>query len=173
MPEANQTEPTAAEPKGERTFTQAEFDAAFNERMRNERKKHAEELAKFSDYEDFKAKAAKLDELEAANRSELERANDAAAQALKRAEEAEAKVARLESKAAHDALVASVAEEEGVPASLLQGDDEDELRASAQALKAWMGEQTPKMKQPEGGATPAPEDETKLSEREMYAFRVR
>ena len=92
MENANPTETTIQEePKEpERTFTQADVDAAVNARLRDERKKHASELAKFSDYEDFKAKAAKYDELEEAKKSELEKANEAAQSAIKRAEEAEA-----------------------------------------------------------------------------------
>lgn len=177
MTEANPTDPKAdvtVQKEPERTFTQAEFDAAFNERMRNERKKHADELAKFSDYEAMKAKAEKFDELDAANKSELEKANDAAAKALKRAEEAEAKASALEAEKAHAALVAKVASEEEVPASLLSGSDEDELRASAQALKAYIEASKPAVPETRaGGATPAPDDEMKLSEREKHAFRVR
>ena len=69
MSGANPTEPTNQnEPKDQapqeppRTFTQADMEAAIGERLRNERKKHAEELAKFADYEDMKAKAAKFPE---------------------------------------------------------------------------------------------------------------
>lgn len=177
MTDANPTtEPsTPTEPQEpERKFTQADLEAAIGERLRNERKKHAEELAKFSDYEDMKAKAEKLDEIEAANKSEVERANDAAQAAIHRAEEAEARVAAFEAKAAHDALVAKVASEEDVPASLLSGADEDELRASAQALKAFIEANKPAVPETKaGGATPAPDDKNKLSEREEYAFRVR
>ena len=177
MTEANPTEgpTTDPEPKEpERTFTQADIDAAINARLKDERKKHAEEMSKFSDYEDFKEKAAKFDELEAANKTELEKANEAAQAAIKRAEEAEARAAALETKAAHDALVAKVASEEGVPASLLNGADEDELRASAQAVKAYVEEQKPQVPETKaGGATPAPDDANKLSEREEYAFRAR
>lgn len=175
MTEANITEPTTTEPtqaEPPRTFTQADMEAAIGERLRNERKKHAEELAKFADYEDFKAKAAKLDELEAAQKSELEKANDAAKAAIERAEAAEAKAAKLEADAVHAALVAKVADEEGVPRNLISGADEDELRASAQALKDFMESQKPKVPQTNaGGATPAPDDENKLSEREERAFK--
>ncbi|MBQ3301621.1 MAG: DUF4355 domain-containing protein [Eggerthellaceae bacterium] len=176
---ANQNDPTPpnepstpSEPT--RTFTQADLDSAINERLKNERKKHAQELAKYSDYEDLKAKAGKYDELEEAKKSELEKANDTAQAAIKRAEEAEAKAAALEAKAAHEALVAKVASEEDVPANLLTGADEDELRASAQALKAYIEASKPGVPQTNaGGATPAPDDEEKLSEREENAFRIR
>lgn len=176
MTEANPTtEPTAQKAperkEPERTFTQADIDAAIAERLKSVNKKHAEELSKFADYEDFKKKAAKLDEIEAANKSELEKATEAAQAAVKRAEEAEAKAARLEAETAHAALVARIASEEEVPANLIHGADEDELRASAQAFKAYVDEHKPKVPETKaGGATPAPDDETKLSERELRAF---
>ena len=163
----NQTDPKPPE----RSFTQADMDAAINERLKDERKKHAAELAKFADYEDLQAKAAKLDELEAANKSEMEKLAEAAAQAAKRAEEAEAKAAKLEAKAAHDALVAQVASDEGVPADMVHGADEDEMRASAQAFKAHLEAAKPKNPDPKaGGATPKPDNEYELSDAEMRAF---
>ena len=48
----------------ERTFTQAEVDAIVGDRLKRDR-------AKYSDYDDLKAKAAKFDELEEANKSEF------------------------------------------------------------------------------------------------------
>lgn len=57
-------DPPAEPPK---TFTQADLDKVIEERLARER-------AKFKDYEAIKAKAAKLDELEGANASELEKA---------------------------------------------------------------------------------------------------
>ena len=177
MTDANPTNDpnTSEEPKEpERTFTQADFDRAIAERLKNERKKHAEELAKFSDYEDVKAKAAELDEIKAASKSELEKTIEAMNEANRRADNAEARAAAFEAKAAHDALVAKVASEEEVPASLISGADEDELRASAQALKAYIEANKPKVPETNaGGATPKPDDESKLSEREEYAFRPR
>lgn len=174
MPEANPNTEEATQNEQrepERTFTQADIDAAINARLKDERKKHAEELAKFADYEDAKTKAAQFDELEAAKKTELERANEAAQAAIKRAEEAEAKASALEAKVAHDALVAKVASEEEVPAELIHGVDEEELRASAQAFKAYVEKQKPKVPETNaGGATPAPDDEKKLSERELRAF---
>lgn len=159
MTEANPTteptiESTPKEP--ERTFTQADIDAAINARLKDERKKHADELAKFSDYEDLKDKAAKLDEIEAANKSEAEKAAEALSAAIKRADEAEAKVASLQAQAEHGALVARIALEENVPSHLLNGADEDELRASAQALKAWQESAKPPVPQDKGGAVTPP-----------------
>lgn len=158
MTDANPTEQTTQTEPQERTFTQNDMDAAINERLKNERKRHAEELSKFSDYEELKSKAAKLDEIEAANKSEIEKAVEALNAANKRAEDAEAKAAKLEADAAHAALVAKVAKEHDVPADLIAGDDEDALVASAQALKAYVEASKPQVPQDKGGgAIPAPE----------------
>jgi len=53
------------------TFTQADLDRTLGERLSRER-------AKFADYDDLKAKASRLAELEDANASELEKAIKAA-----------------------------------------------------------------------------------------------
>lgn len=53
--------------------TQDELDRRVGERLARER-------AKFADYDELKAKAAKLDEVEAANKSELQKAQDAIAE---------------------------------------------------------------------------------------------
>lgn len=54
--------------------SQEEFNRIIDKRLERER-------AKFGDYDDLKAKAAKLDELEAANKSEIEKAQEKASQA--------------------------------------------------------------------------------------------
>lgn len=169
-----QAEQAEALGEPERKFTQADIDKAIADRLKSVNKKHAEELAKFSDYEDMKAKADRLDEIEEANKTELQKTIDLLNAEKKRAEEAEATAKRLEAEAEHAALVARIAEEEDVPANLLNGADEDELRASAKALKAYIEANKPTVPETKaGGATPAPDDETKLSEREEFAFRVR
>lgn len=67
--ETEGTEPEANEAgaSSEKTYkTQAEVDAIVRDRLARER-------SKYTDYDELKAKAAKLDELEAASQSELER----------------------------------------------------------------------------------------------------
>lgn len=69
---AENTEATATETADNKSdftpiTTQAEFDAALKDRLARERDK-------FKDYGELKSKAAKLDEFEAANKTELERA---------------------------------------------------------------------------------------------------
>ena len=61
--EENGNEPAGGE--GGKTFTQAEVDAIIKKRLARAEKP--------SDYDELKAKAAKLDELEEANKSELQK----------------------------------------------------------------------------------------------------
>ena len=58
----------------EKKFTQADIDAIVADRLKRERDK-------FSDYEDLKNKAKKLDDIEEANKTELERAQETARKA--------------------------------------------------------------------------------------------
>jgi multidrug efflux pump subunit AcrA (membrane-fusion protein) len=68
-----------------RMFTQAELDAVVTDRLARERKKATE---KYADYEALKEKASRLDEIEKAQLSELEQAQQRAAEADARAEQA-------------------------------------------------------------------------------------
>ena len=53
---------------------------------------------------------------------------------------------------AHDALVAKVSAETGVPAALLQGSTEEELSASAAAVTEYVEAQRPAYPRDKGGA---------------------
>lgn len=84
------------------TFTQAQLDAIIADRL-------ARQKAQFKDYDEVKAKAAKFDEAEAANLTEIERereartrAEQAAAEAVRTAAE---RIATAEIKAALTGLV--------------------------------------------------------------------
>ena len=122
--------------------TQEAFDAAIKARIERARAKEAE---RFADYDDLKAKAAKLDEMEASANSELDAANA-------RIKELEAeKEARDEADAAR-ALREKVAETTGVPASLLKGATEEELTASANAISAYAEKVAPGYPKDKGGA---------------------
>jgi membrane protein involved in colicin uptake len=80
------------------------------------------------------AEKAKLyDEAQEQGKSELQKAQEAAAKAEARATALEAKVLR-----------AQVAAAKGVDADLLSGTSQEELEASADRLIAWRGAQTPK-----------------------------
>lgn len=72
----------------------------------------ARERAKYDGYDEYKAKAAKYDELEAASKTELQKA-------IERAESAEAKVAEFARAKERAAWNAEVAEATGLPVSLV------------------------------------------------------
>ena len=143
----NATVPTQ-ETNGEsqtRTFTQEELNAIVGKRL-------AEEKSKFADYEDLKAKASKFDEMEEANKSELQKATERAnaleteLNGLKKAEEV-----RL--------MRENVAKETGIPSNLLTGSTEEECKAQAEAIKAYAQPSGyPKVK--DGGEIPKPTGST-------------
>lgn len=117
MSENNATVTTQEET---RTFTQDEVNAIVGKRL-------AEEKGKFADYEDLKAKAAKYDEAEEANKSELQKVTERASaleeelKSLKQAEELRG-------------IRESVAKETGIPAHLLTGATLEECKAQAAAI---------------------------------------
>lgn len=120
--EENATQGASAEP--ERTFTQAEVNKLMGELRAKERAKHA-------DYDELKAKAAKLDEIEEASKSELQKA-------VEERDKIKAKLDKLEADKAHADAVAKAATEHGVDADLLMrmSGDPDE---NAAYLKEQMG----------------------------------
>ena len=109
---------TTAPPK---TFTQEQVDKIVQERLARAKQSVPD------DYEALKAKAAKLDELEEANKSEFEKLSEQYAALQKEHEQL-----------VHDnerrAWAAEVSKEKGVPASVLRGDTREELEAHAQAI---------------------------------------
>lgn len=114
-----------------RTFTQEEVNAIVEKRVARVK------ATPPADYEDLKAKAARLDELEQANKSELERANDAATAATTRAEELQRQLDALQAESERARQVRDMASQYGVDADMLSrmgGDVED----NAQYLKARM-----------------------------------
>ena len=87
-----------------------------------------------SDYEELKAKAAKYDETEEANKTELEKAKE-------EAEKAKAEAAQLKAESERRQIIDKVSTETGVPASVLSrmvGSTEEEIRDAADALKVGM-----------------------------------
>lgn len=114
---------TTQETNGEsqnRTFSQEEVNAIVGKRL-------AEEKGKYADYEDLKAKAAKFDEAEEANKSELQKVTERAA-AL------EAEVKSMKQAEEVRSIRESVAKETGIPAHLLTGSTEEECKAQATAI---------------------------------------
>ena len=115
--ETNNTPNGGAEVK---TFTQAELDAIVSDRLKRER-------AKYEGFEDLKAKAAKFDEIEEANKTELQKATE-------RAQALENELNGMKKAESIRELREKVAKEKGVPAELLHGDDEEACNVEADNL---------------------------------------
>ena len=111
-----------------RTFTQKDVDRIVADRLKRAKADAAE-------MDELRRKAAELDEIKAANQTELERTQKAYTDAA-------AELERLKAETAHAALVSKVATEKSVPASLLQGMTEEELAASADAIVAFAKSQS-------------------------------
>lgn len=103
-----------------KTFTQDEVNAIVTDRLTRDR-------AKYADYDALKEKAAKLDQIEEANKTELQKATE-------RADGLQAELDKLKSENAVRDLRAKVAEETGVPMNCLTGSTEEECRAQAKAI---------------------------------------
>lgn len=105
-----------------KTFTQEDVNRIVTDRLYKERQKY-----EGIDLDALKEKAAKFDEMEEANKSELQKANDKAIQL-----EAELK----ELKKANEVrdIRDKVAKETGVPYSLLTAETEEDCRTQAKAV---------------------------------------
>lgn len=133
----DETQNTADEQQEQpKTFTQDEVNRIVAERL----KRH-----KPDDYESLKEKAAKFDELEEANKSELEKAQTAYQNVQKELDE-------LKAATAISAARSKVAAETGIPAELITGADEDSMRAQAQAIAAYTESVKPGFPVDKGGA---------------------
>lgn len=113
----NQAQP---EPANDKTFTQAEMNQIVQERLARER-------AKFEGYDELKAKAAKYDEMEEANKTELQKAQDEAAQ-LKE------KISKMEKAKEISELRTKIATEKGVPVDLLTGETQEACEQQADGI---------------------------------------
>lgn len=114
---------TATASQGERTFTQAEVDEIIQGRLSKER-------AKYADYEELKAKALKFDEAEEAGKSELQKATE-------KAKALQARIDAMTKEAEISKIRGKVANETGVPVSLLSGTTEEECTAQATGILAF------------------------------------
>lgn len=111
--------------------TQDELNRIIADRLSRERAKFE---AKFGDYDDVKQKATRFDELEAASRTELEKAQSAASAWEQNAQQAQAELARL-----RVATKFGITEEH---LDLLGSGTEEELTARAERLAALTTAQT-------------------------------
>lgn len=109
------------ETAGEKTYTQDEINKIVQDRVARER-------AKYEGYEDFKEKAAKFDEMEEANKTELQKAQEKVA-------EYEKKINAMEKEKNIHEMHTKVAQEKGIPVDLLTGETEEACNAQADAIK--------------------------------------
>lgn len=109
-----------AEEQQERTFTQAELESVLADRMKRIREKYA-------DYDQLKEKAGRLDQIEEASKTELQKAREKAAGLQKELDELRTAASRRE-------MRDRIASELGVPASLLTADTEDGCKEQAQGI---------------------------------------
>ncbi|CAN5837950.1 hypothetical protein BH24ACT5_BH24ACT5_04750 [soil metagenome] len=98
--------------------TQADLDKIIGERLGKER-------AKYAGFDDLKAKADKLDDLEAKNKSELDKAQERAAAAER--ERDAARLEQLRYRIAAEFKITDVAD-------AIAGNTEDEIKANAERL---------------------------------------
>ena len=106
-----------------RTFTQEELEFEVAKRLTRER-------SKYSDYEALKEKAAKLDEIEEKNKTELERATE-------KATRLEEELNGIKKKNEISSIREKVGKELGVDPSLLTMESEEDCRSQAQSLLEW------------------------------------
>lgn len=106
-------QPAGATPK---TFTQEDVDRIVQKRV-----------AKYADYEDLKAKATKLDEIEEANKTELQKATE-------RAETLEKQLQELTTAAQIRNIRDEVSQATGVPAGLLTADTKEDCEEQARQI---------------------------------------
>lgn len=109
--------------QGERTFTQEEVNAIVEGRV-------AKERSRYADYESLQEKASKFDEMEEANKSELQKATE-------KAEALEKELTDLKNAAEVRSIRDTVSSETGVPASLLTASTAEECKAQAEAILAF------------------------------------
>ena len=107
----------------EKTFSQDEVNSIVAERL-------AREKAKYEGFEELKAKAEKYDQLEEANKSELQKASE-------RVASLEAQLDALNKAKEVEAMRDKVATEIGVPAKLLTADTEEACIEQANAIKEY------------------------------------
>ena len=114
----NQAQQT--EPEANKTFTQAEVDLIVKERLGRER-------AKYEGFEEYKEKAAQLDKIEEANKTELQKAQEEA-EALKK------KLNEMETASALRAMREKKKNKKGVPIDLLTGETEEACNTQADGI---------------------------------------
>ena len=103
-----------------KTFTQDEVNRIIGERVAREREKYA-------DYDSLKDKASKFDEIEEANKTELEKATE-------KANALQAELDGLKQAEAIRTMRDEVSAETGVPTHLITATDKEEAMEQAKAI---------------------------------------
>lgn len=135
-----------------KTFTEEEVNKIVVDRLHRERQKY-----EGIDLDALKEKAAKFDEMEEASKSELQKANEKAANL-------ESELNALKKQNEVREIRDKVAKETGVPYSLLTAETEEDCRTQAQAVLDY--KQTPYPAVRDGGEVQAT---IKHSTREQFA----
>lgn len=140
--------------------SQEELDAMFKERVTRAKESTRKELEdKFSDYEELKAKAESLTTQVNDLTNALNDAKSTGDETAKTIEELNAKVAKYET----DSVKTRIANEVGLgydAISFLQGEDEESIKASAEALVGLVGKNTAPLANPEGGQNGASSEDS-------------
>ena len=107
----------------QKTFTQEEVNSIVAERLGRDRQKYA-------DYDSLKEKAKQFDELQEANKSALEKANE-------RANKLESELAEIKKANEVRDIRSRISQETGVPLELLTADNEEDCKKQAAAINAF------------------------------------
>ena len=155
----------ATEPK---TFTQEQVDKIVQERLKRAKSE------KPADYDELKAKAARLDEIEDAQKTELERITEQATKAQETAKDWQAKFEQLQAQRQHELDVRNAATTYGVDADVLMrmgGDVEENAKflQGKEAARPKFGDMH------DGGEQTAPTEslEERLSKAKNQQERIR
>lgn len=147
------TETVATETQAERTFTESEVNKMMEARIGKER-------AKFADYDELKAKASRFDEIEDANKSELQKATE-------RADALQSQLDSLTKANEIRDIRNKVSTDTGVPAELLTADTEETCKAQAESiLKFAKPNGYPTVR--DGGESRVPESKDKVKQFEDW-----
>lgn len=152
-----QHDPEEPDQTATREYTQAQIDEIVAKRVARVKKQ-------YGDYEDMKKKAAKFDEIEAANKSELEKLT-----------EQNQKLAAQLAEREHAALIQAACIKHGVPADcmdLVTGVDEDSIDKAAEkvaklvsaSVKPPKGPSGTEGRQPQGNGSPSIDEQIRVAE---------
>lgn len=144
-----------------RTFTQDEVNQAVTKRLERERQKFEKQLAQYADYDEKVKAAQRLQEIEDANKSEMEKAIDRLAKREKEFADLQAQNARLQEEQTRIRLQSAViteATKQGfidpsdawryVQADALSIDDDGQIKGVDKALATLVGEKPYLLREP-------------------------